>query len=179
MQQIFFSIKKKYYFLFFLLSYFPIFSTYSERLLSTSFYSENQKTHTKNVYNVYGHHKFCKRINFYYQAEIKKIDNKQKLILNLLLMDHEEHEQEIIPNNETLLNQLQWHCHLIYNEDNILAETIIKKEKNQNDIILFGKNHISFGTLYTISFNLEDCQERELVFNINQYDREFIICLNL
>lgn len=179
MHSIFFSIIKKIYYSFFLFLLIPTSTSYSERLLSSSFYSENKnKRCPKNVYSVYGHDKFCKRIHFYYTAEIKKINNHDMLILYLLLIDNEEHEQEIIDEQEILLNRLQWHCNLTYKGKNISANTIIKKEKDQNDIILFGKHHIPFGTLYTITFNLENYNNQDLVFNITQYDRKYIICLN-
>jgi hypothetical protein len=158
----------------------PSATGYSERLLSISFYSENKnKKCPKKVYSVYGHDKFCKKINFYYTAEIKKIDNNNKLILYLLLIDHEENEQEIIGEQEILLNTLQWHCNLTSKEKNIPAKSITKKEKDQNDIILFGKNHILFGSLYTITFELENYNNQDLIFNIWQYDKKYTVCLNI
>jgi hypothetical protein len=177
MQQVFFSMIKKIYCLFFLLRFIPLSPSYSELLLSTSLYSEQATQCPKKTYHVYGHHKFCKKISFYYSTEIKKINNNDTLILYLLLIDHEDNEQEIIPENETLLNRLQWHCSLTYNTKKITAKTIFKKEKNQNDIILFGKNHIPFGTLYEITFNLDDYKNQEFLFNITQYDKKYSICL--
>ena len=181
MENIFFSMRKNFYIIFFYCYFLVNQSSYLEELISTSLYSENQnnKKTKRNVYSIYGHNKYCKKIQFYYTTEIKKIKKKQQLELSLLLINHNEHEQEIIENNKILLNKLQWHCFLTHNKINILPNNIIKKEINQNDLILFGDKHIPFGTLYSITFEIPYEIHENISFNINQYDKEFIICLSL
>lgn len=181
MQKPFFSIPRKIYKFLLMLIFFSNPTGYIETILSTSLYSEDQKRicPQKKVCSIYCHHKFSKRINFYYSTEIKTINKTKKLILSLLLSHLDEHEQEIINHDEILLNKLQWHCNIIHNENIIYPTSIIKKEVDQHDIILFGVNHILFGTLYTIIFDLEDYNNDNLLFNINQYNKEFTICLNV
>lgn len=176
MKQIFFPRLTLFYFTLFL---YPTYNSYIEELLATSLHAENQKNNAKNVYSVYGHHKFCKKISFYYHAEIKDTNKTNQLILSLLLIHNHENEQEIIKNNEILVNTLQWHCHIENNKKIIHPENITKKIVNQHDIILFGEKHIPFGTLHTITFNIDNYKDTEkLLFNINQYNKEFLICLS-
>lgn len=170
----FFTIKK-IYLLFFITSITIYSKDYLKNILSVECINqENMPYHPQTSY-IYAHNKFCKVINFYFHKKIKIQDTKKILELTFLILYNDENEVEIIPQNKKLKNEFQWHIIL---NNNIAPISIIKKEKDLEDSLLFGKNHIPYGEVYIISFditNLENFQplcgtffqpNRKVTFNL-------------
>lgn len=171
----FFSISKIHFILYFL----NINSQGSkiEELIRVNLYSEEQKknNYKNQIHYAYCHNKFCKKISFYYTIFINE-KNKQLNFL-ILLINNDDEEQEILDNTKELKTLFQWHCHINTIPKKLFPKTIKKKTINQNDIILFGKNHIGFGNLYEIIFDIKDIEIKDiLTFNINQNNTNFSIC---
>ncbi len=175
MNKLFFPILKNYFLIIFLNFSNYYCQTPIESFLSKSLYSENKKNTPIKINSVYCHNKFCKRINIYYYTTINQ---NNALTLYLLLMDNADSEQKIIPNNEILTDKFQWQCFIKNNESIIYPNNIIKKEVDQNDIIIFGEKNIPFGSLYKITFDINNISDNNTLFHLFQYDKEFIICLH-
>jgi hypothetical protein len=105
----------------------------------------------ENLYYAYGHEKFCKKVSFYYFTKKEIINDITYLVLSILLLNDGEEEQEVISSSIKLLNKYQWHCSIKLNEEKILPVKVIKKDIDQDDLIIFGK-HLSYGNIFQIYF---------------------------
>jgi hypothetical protein len=128
---------------------------------------------TKNY--IKAHNKFCQVVNFYFHSEIEYKDTKKLLYVKFLLLYNDDHEVEILPSDKVLKNENQWHIKL----GDLTPTTISKKDKDLHDEILFGKQHLPFGEIYEVTFDLTDQEDDIPNISLYQYHRTINFCLSL
>ena len=115
----------------------------------------------------YIHNKFCRIVNGMFYATTIDTENKKNYVYTILLFN--DGSEEVSIKNDSLENMYQWNIALIKDGMIIRPKSIVLKDPNQKDMIIFGKRKVTFGTLYTVIFEENhDKKKIETDFKINK-----------
>lgn len=168
---------RKKVFILFIFSFFSLLDStdYVKDILSINCVGQTSVPYYQTKNYIKAHNKFCHVVNFYFHPEIEYQDTKKLLYIKFLLLYNDDQEVEITSSDKTLKNENQWHIKL----GDLNPITIKKKEKNLRDEILFGKNHLPFGEIYEVTFDLTDEKEDITEVSLYQYHRTVNFCLSI
>lgn len=147
---------------------------YLKEVLSIECVGQTSLPYYQSKNYIKAHNKFCHVVNFYFHSEIEYKDTKKLLCVKFLLLYNDDHEVEIVLSDRVLKNENQWHIKL----GDLMPTTISKKDKDLHDEILFGKNHLPFGEVYEVTFDITD-QEDIADISLFQYHRAINFCLDI